>query len=278
MQNYAETTQINAQSNFLRYIAVTLTISLYIGIGFLSHPDANTYLLIGIPITVLFQLLIARRPLRELWLRDGKPMCFDRGTAVWLLLFLIGPVLTIIGGIRSGSWPIAIYGLIAILGAVGAALAFRVLPPAYLRQLGLLLVLTIPIGLARLFLQRAVAGTGLQELALGKRFLAEIQSLLFYVPALFIAEEVFFRGALDSYLHAGEPGSGWASAIYISVLWGLWHTPIVGPISVTVVLVLVGAQLVAGLILTWFWRQTGNMAMPATIHAIIDAVRNALLV
>jgi membrane protease YdiL (CAAX protease family) len=35
--------------------------------------------------------------------------------------------------------------------------------------------------------------------------------------------------------------------------------------------------LVMGLILSWLWRQMGNMVMPATLHAIIDAVRNVLL-
>jgi membrane protease YdiL (CAAX protease family) len=35
--------------------------------------------------------------------------------------------------------------------------------------------------------------------------------------------------------------------------------------------------LAVGLILSRLWRQTGNMAMPATLHAIIDAVRDDLL-
>lgn len=53
--------------------------------------------------------------------------------------------------------------------------------------------------------------------------------------------------------------------------------PIVNPLTVAMVIKLLAAQLVLGLVLSWFWRQTGNMAMSGTIHAIIDAFRNALM-
>ena len=195
-------------------------------------------------------------------------------TGAWLLLFLIGPLLIISSGVRSGGWPITIYGLAAIFGAVGAALAFRVLEGSNLRQLGLLLGLMIVIGVVRLLLSPS-AGVG--ATALGQRLLEGLRSLLFYVPAFFVVEEVFFRGALDSYIHGCKPGQGWGSAAFVSVLWGLWHLPIVGPLSPIVVLQLVGAQLVIGLVLSWIWRQTGNLAMPGAMHAMLDAVRNALL-
>jgi membrane protease YdiL (CAAX protease family) len=215
--------------------------------------------------------------MRELWLRHGQPLLFDRWTAAGLLLFLIGPIQAILSGVGTGNWPVGIYGSAAILGAGGAALAFRVLEASHLRQLGLLLLLAIPIGLVRLLLQLSNAHAGIGGLALGERLGTGIESLLFYVPAVFVAEEVFFRGALDSYLHRDESGAGWFSAAFVSVLWGLWHMPIVGPLSIPVVLFLVSTQLVMGLILSWLWRQAGNLAMPGTMHAIIDAVRNALL-
>ena len=264
-------------SKSIRYILVSLIVGLYIELGFLFHPDPNTYLLLGIPVTILFQITIARRPLRELWLRHGQPLLFDRWTAAWLLLFLIGPVQAMLSGVEAGNLPIVIYGFAAMLGAGGAALAFRVLETSHLRQLGLLLLLTIPIGLVRLLLQFSASQAGIDDLAMGERLGTGIQALLFYVPAVFIVEEVFFRGALDSYLHRDESGAGWVSAAFVSTLWGLWHMPIVGPLSFSVVLLLVGAQLVMGLILSWLWRQTGNLALPGTVHAMIDAVRNALL-
>jgi membrane protease YdiL (CAAX protease family) len=259
----------------IRYTIVALVVGFYIGLGYLLHPDTNTYLLLGMPITIIFQLVIARRPLRELWLRHGHPVRFDWRTAAWLLLFLVGPIQTSLSGASQGNVPIVIYGLVALLGAAGAAVAFRVLGAANLRQLGLLLVMMAGIGLALLLLRQS--GARAQDLALGKRLLVGIQSLLFYIPAVFVAEEVFFRGALDTYLHRGETGAGWASAAFVSVLWGLWHMPIVDHLSMIVVLQLVGAQLIVGLVLSWAWRTTGNLAMPGTIHAIIDAMRNAVL-
>lgn len=259
----------------LRYATVGAAVGVYIALGFLLHPSPNAYLVMGMPITVAFQVLVARRPLRELWLRDGQPLRFDRWTALMILPLLIGPVIVIINGVAGRQPAVIVYGVAAIGGAVGAAFAFRVLGADRLRQLLVVLLLMIPIGLARLLLTLAVSG-GMRHIDIGARALTELESLLFYVPALFVAEEVFFRGALDSYLHRGEEGPGWVSAAFVSVLWGLWHTPIAGPLSVPLVLELVLFQLVMGLIFSWLWRQTGNLAMSATCHAILDAVRNAI--
>jgi len=57
---------------------VALVVAVYVALGFIFRPNANAYLLLGMPITVLFQLCVARRPLRELWLREGQPFRFDR--------------------------------------------------------------------------------------------------------------------------------------------------------------------------------------------------------
>src|SRR5205814_1740534 len=55
-------------------------------------------------------------------------------------------------------------------------------------------------------------------------------SLLQYVPVVFVIEEVFFRGALDSYVHRVGEGTGWGSAVFVSALWGLWHLPLSFPV------------------------------------------------
>ncbi len=277
MQAPTEPVAVNERPGFIRYMIVILVVGLYMAIGFLLHPDVNTYLLIGIPFLVIFQLFIARRPLRELWLLHGQRLRFDVWTAACLVLFLIGPVLAISAGIHADNWPVTIYGMAAIVGAFGAALAFRVLGGENLRQLGLVIVLLAAVALVRLVLQRSTAGAAIQDRGPRELLQAGLQSLLFYVPAVFVVEEVFFRGALNSYLHRGEQGFGWASAAFISIVWGLWHMPIAGPLSILLILQLVGTQLVIGLILSWVWRRTGNLAMPGTLHAALDAVRNVLL-
>src|SRR5689334_7877168 len=69
---------IEQQPRWMRFALAALAVGFYIGLGFLIRPDANTYLLLGMPITVAFQLAIARRPLRELWMRKGRAHGFDR--------------------------------------------------------------------------------------------------------------------------------------------------------------------------------------------------------
>jgi membrane protease YdiL (CAAX protease family) len=48
-------------------------------------------------------------------------------------------------------------------------------------------------------------------------------SLLQYTAVVFVLEEVFFRGALDSYLHEGE--SDMLSAVFVSALWASGTSP-----------------------------------------------------
>jgi membrane protease YdiL (CAAX protease family) len=120
--------------------------------------------------------------------------------------------------------------------------------------------------------------------SLGPPVLVGIRSLLLYIPALFMMEEVAFRGAIDSHVrHPGERHGvgatvyGIASAIVVSVLWGLWHYPITPHASVIegVALVL-PLQVTVGSFLSLFWRRSGNLMVPAFVHATIDSVRNAL--
>ncbi len=98
-------------------------------------------------------------------------------------------------------------------------------------------------------------------------------------PVGFVVEEVFFRGALDTYLHHGEEGTGWLSAIFVSALWGLWHLPgqtiVLGHLASTLV-GLVIPEVLVGVPLSLWWRKSGNLATSNTAHAVLDAVRNGL--
>jgi hypothetical protein len=46
-------------------------IAAWVGLGYLFPGSAEAYLLMGIPLTTVFQVLVRRRPLRELWVREG---------------------------------------------------------------------------------------------------------------------------------------------------------------------------------------------------------------
>ena len=103
-------------------------------------------------------------------------------------------------------------------------------------------------------------------------------SLFEYFPALFLLEEVTFRGMLDAHLYHPGESRPWISAIIVSALWGLWHIPIVSRTPVlTTAVYLVVVHCAIGVPLSFFWRQSGNLAVPAFSHALIDAARNMLL-
>ena len=99
-------------------------------------------------------------------------------------------------------------------------------------------------------------------------------------PIGFVVEEVFFRGALDTYLHRGEEGTGWLSAIFVSALWSLWHLPgqtIPAGQLLSTVLGLLVAQILVGVPLSLWWRKSGNLVVNNTAHALLEAVRNGLV-
>jgi membrane protease YdiL (CAAX protease family) len=59
----------------------------------------------------------------------------------------------------------------------------------------------------------------------------------------------------------------------VSVLWGLWHHPIVPQATILQLLV---TQVAVGPFLSLFWRRSGNLMVPGFAHALTDSVRNAL--
>jgi membrane protease YdiL (CAAX protease family) len=100
-----------------------------------------------------------------------------------------------------------------------------------------------------------------------------------YLPAVYVMEEVLFRGLLDTYLQGRAPGSDRASALYGSALWGLWHLPVaVVSLGILTIPYLVVLHTAIGYPLVTSWRRTGNLAAPGVAHATIDALRNAVAV
>jgi membrane protease YdiL (CAAX protease family) len=98
---------------------------------------------------------------------------------------------------------------------------------------------------------------------------------------VFLLEEVWFRGVLDSHLHRPGEARGAFSAVYVSALWGIWHYPITGPhhlqdLLPTLVSLLV-VHIAIGTLLSRAWRRSGNLLVPGSVHALIDAIRNAIL-
>jgi membrane protease YdiL (CAAX protease family) len=274
-------------SQLFRCVQAIVFVGIWMAIGWLFHLDANSYLVIGVPLVVIFQILVRKRPLVTLWRRDAT--CF-RLNAVGIILafgFAVLPAVRLIQTVRSASWPSHVPEILwytcCIAGAFGAAFGFCHFTRRTWTELGFCLLTAGVIGCATMLLH-ALAAWALQHQPLilnWGRVAYGIGSFVLYVPVCFVLEEVAFRGAIDS--HVFQPGDRgqWWTAIFVSTLWGWWHLPIVnvkGIAQLTVLmLVLPCIHIAVGVFLSLSWRRSGNLAVPATVHAFIDAIRNMLM-
>lgn len=262
-------------------------VGLWMALGWVLHLDPNSYLLLGVPLVLLFQLSVRRQPLVRLWVRDADRFRLDGPGLVLALLLAILPGVDLVETLHSPKWssqaPEILWLLCSLAGAFAAAFSLRRFTAETWRALRFGLLTAGVIGcllMVAAFLFRVHTHHAVLALtaAQGKKGL---YSLLEYLPVCFLLEEVAFRGALDA--HVQRPGNqhGILTALYISALWGLWHLPISGAqgfwqiVVLAVLLPLI--HMATGVFLSLAWRRGGNLAVTALIHAFIDAVRNLLL-
>lgn len=255
-------------------------VATWVVLGYLLPFGSESYLLLGIPLTVAFQVLVRRRPLRELWVRDAAvgASLARRDVAVTGLL-AAAPAYWGIRAFEGGNPVIIAWYAVAVLGAAAAAYSLRSTSlGAMLRAAALPTAVGVIGNVVVIGAIHLATGTPLDGLTLVG---GVVKWLVIYFPATFVIEEVAFRGALDSHVHHSGEGRGLQSALFVSVLWGLWHLPVSDgmPFMPFPVLVaaLVGWHCVVGVPLSRAWRRSGNLAGPAFAHSAMDAVRNALL-
>jgi membrane protease YdiL (CAAX protease family) len=267
-----------------RLLEVTAVVAIWMAIGALindggsgtaSGSTLNWYLLIGVPLVAAFQLWVRRRPLIELWIRDGgrgifKPMLFR----ILFAAAVIFPIYVVIKSLAD-SLPASfvIYGLVSIVGAGGFAYAYMHFNTRTFKYLALCLATAGAIGVIPEIIHDFTAGAShpLATSASGDFWVFWL-SFLTYLPSLYVMEEVAFRGCFDSHIHQEGDRHGIWTAIYVSALWGAWHGPIIGWEDVPLLVVSMG---IIGTFLSIFWRKSGNLGVSATTHAVIDSVRNA---
>lgn len=261
-----------------RAAEITAFVALWILLGIGFHLSANAYLLLGIPLTVLFQWFVRRAALRSLWVRDAPSFRLGLSGVVVAVGLAACPVFVLVQLFRvSPDWVIGGWLLAATCGAIPAAYAIRnsgrttVVPfISCLATAGVLGVLVFALAFIR--------NHGV-HVPLASRLRTGGTSFLLYLPAVFVIEEVSFRGLLDAHLHRPDEAHGILIAIYVSILWGLWHYPVVpsGARLMTIIPQLLIVHVLIGVPLSIYWRRSGNLAVPAFTHAFIDAVRNALI-
>ncbi len=251
-------------------------VAVWVALGFLLPGSDESYLLMGVPLTAGFQVLVRRRPLRELWVRDTSATTMDRRCLLLAGGLMVAPVYFGSQILGDGDWSLIGWWFAAVVGAGFAAFTlWSTSLVTTLRSAALPTAIgagALTIGLGSL---HVATGTPVDVFAIVGTV---AKYLAVYFPVTFVLEEVAFRGALDAHVHRPGESRGWQSALFVSALWGLWHLPVSSGMPLPVlVLVLVAWHSLVGLPLSRAWRRTGNLAAPAFAHAAIDAVRNALL-
>jgi membrane protease YdiL (CAAX protease family) len=266
-----------ASGRLARAVVTTLVIGAYIAFGLALGLGSEAYLLLGVPITIAFEVLVVRRPLRSLWLRHAPPMTFDRRSVVAVSVVAIAPAIVAAGGIRKGDVALTLWGLTAMFGAVGVVYTVRVMNRDAVRSTIRTTMISGAVLVGVMVVYRLATG-GLNG-NLAAAITTMLISTLTYVPVVFVMEEVLFRGLIETYLHGSTPGRDRASALYGSALWGLWHLPVASiALGALTIPYLVAVHTVIGFVLVTSWRRTGNLAAPGIAHAVIDALRNAIAV
>lgn len=264
-----------ARTRIRRLLEAAIFVAIWVAAGELLDMNPNTYLVVGIPYVALFQLFVARRPIHALWVRDGAPVERRTITLVVAVALMVVPVVVLVVDLSNDSGlPSILWNIAAVAGALPAAYALGLFSRQTLRYLGLCLITAGPIGifwlvgvdlLDDLFFHRSSDEPSFDALVLG-------EYLFLYFPVLFLVEEVAFRGALDSHVQDAEERYGFLTAVYVSVLWGLWHIPVRQDEPILALVLVMGTT---GIFLSIFWRRSGNLAVSGGTHAFVDSVRNA---
>ncbi|MEO7943357.1 MAG: hypothetical protein ABIR34_08150 [Marmoricola sp.] len=198
-------------------------VAVWVTLGYLFPLNDQTYLLLGIPLTVGFQLLVRRRPLPELWVRDATRFTLDKRGLVLAAELVAAPAYFGACVLPGAPWWLIGWYLAGFVGAVGAAFALRATTPA--AMLGsAALPMTVGVGGMAAVLGgiHIATGTPVHVLAvLG----TVAKYIALYFPVTFALEEVAFRGAFDAHVHHEGEGRGWQSAVFVYALCGTCPSP-----------------------------------------------------
>ncbi|HUA37233.1 MAG TPA: CPBP family intramembrane glutamic endopeptidase [Candidatus Sulfopaludibacter sp.] len=274
-------------SQFVRCIQVVIFVGIWMAIGWLFRLGGDSYLVVGVPLVVIFQLLVRKKPLVTLWVRDAERFRLNPLGILLGLCLAILPTVRLVQTIRSADWssqiPEILWYVCCIIGAFGAAFGFCRFVKQTWKELGFCLLTAGAFGSGTMVLVALARWAIIHKpvILTGHTAAVGIGSFVLYVPVCFALEEVVFRGALDSHVfRSGDKGQWW-TAFFISALWGWWHLPIAGVTGrqhlVVLIFVLPCIHIAVGVFFSLSWRRSGNLAAPATVHAFIDAVRNMLM-
>jgi len=189
-------------------------------------PGRKCLLAGGMPLLFVFQLLIARSPIRHFGSRSAVIFRLPWVGYLITAAFMLYPVYSLVHG-WNASW-LGRSTLAHLRRARSGPAGFHALQFIVPRPSIIALLLWDSRShrrrrdaLTTLSLKRSIAFSG-------PMLIGAFGDFLLYLPICFLLEEVFFRGALDSFVHRTNDPLPWLSAGFISLLWGLWHLPTLG--------------------------------------------------
>jgi membrane protease YdiL (CAAX protease family) len=233
--------------------------------------------LLGIPLIALFQLFVARRPLQQLWAFDAEKFRVNGKTlaiagvfaaACGALLWLgtgrdvvpSGGRLTFFAFIVAAATPTAF-----AVGQQRAAACRRALP-------WLLAAALLRVGWYAAWHEGAMLVPVAKLPDFATTWLCEF-------VAFFLVDEVAFRGALDPHLSGGGTGRlhAWCSAIFVSILWAIWHLPAYNPHARSFLALFSGlgpfhvSIMMMGVLLSFCARRARTLVPSSIMHAFGNA-------
>ena len=92
-------------NSFRRYVESAAFIAVWMMLGWLVRLDNPAYIILGVPLLALFQLVVRRQPLRQLWVRDPeRPLRMDRWGVTLGLLFMATPAYFLTLALSQRLW------------------------------------------------------------------------------------------------------------------------------------------------------------------------------
>lgn len=260
------------------YLARGFVVAVFVGVwmaaGWVWKLDANQYLLLGVPLTILFQLFVARRPLLSAWVREAPPMKINAQWVIVSAALAALPVYELAHLELPRQWVIGCWLVCSILGAPAAAYAIQNYNRRVARTIPAIVLLVVI--LAALMTAGTLFQKGLAVRGVGNALLHGLFSTMTYFTVCFFLEEVTFRGVLDAYIYRPSDKRGFGSAVFVAFLWGVWHLPI-APLTESLIQTtfqLGLMHMIVGVPLALSWRVGGSLLVPAAAHAVLDGVRN----
>ena len=250
-----------------RYIISAVFVAAWVFCGWIFRLGTVSYCLIGIPFVVAFQLVICRRPVHQLWVRDAESFYLDR-IGIMLAIASIAVQAALFWRFLL-PWHIwgALFLFLVIIGSVEFAYALRQQRADRFKQ-------ALPSFAVAVFIGCILVWTLKHSLTVSLSTMpALLKNFIRLLPYVFVIDEVVFRGLLDSYVAtaSGSRRVQWISAIFVSALWGfwhMWHTQVLQDFALTLAL---------GVPLSFCWRKSGTLFLPGVAHALIDAYRDTIL-